>query len=50
MIHYSASEVFMDKTDHAAVLYCTAQNLYQTAVAYRIEEPLKVKVYNILVA
>ena len=50
MIHDSASEVFVDKTDHSSILYCTAQNFYQTTVAYRVEEPLKVKVYNILVA
>ena len=49
MIQDSAAEIFVYKTHHSSILYCTAQYFYQTTVAYCIEESLEVKVYYIFV-
>lgn len=50
MVHYPASEIFVYKTDHSSVLYCTAEYFYKTTMVYRIEESFKVYVDYILIA
>ena len=40
----------MYKTDHSAVFYRTAEDFYEFAMAHRVEEAFKVKVYYIYVA
>ena len=45
MIQDSAAEIFVYKTHHSSILYCTAQYFYQTTVANFIEESLEVYVY-----
>ena len=40
----------MYKTDHSAVFYGTAEDFYELAVAHRVEEAFKGKVYNIYLA
>ena len=39
----------MYKTDHSAVFYRTAEDFYEFAMAYSVEEAFKVKVYYIYV-
>ena len=38
-------EIFVYKTDHSAVFYRTAEDFYEFAMAYSVEEAFKVKVY-----
>ena len=38
-------EIFVYKTDHSAVFYRTAEDFYEFAMAHRVEEAFKVKVY-----
>ena len=49
-VHYTTSEIFVYKTDHSAVFYRTAEDFYEFAMAHRVEEAFKVKVYYIYVA
>ena len=49
-VYDSASKIFVYKADNSAVLDCSAEYLYEFAVAHRVEDAFEVEVNCILVA